>query len=225
MTANSVQLLYGAQSLPKNIKLSVAPNGTLRVSMPLYAPVFLAKRFIASSRHDIRNMILPAKQPVIEQGMQIGKSHHLETRAGSKIEATIHGRVIYLTVPERGDLNDPTTTQVLQPVVITAFRKEAKSYLPKRLSYLANIHGFSYERVRFSHASTRWGSCSSNGTISLNIALMRLDFELIDYVLLHELCHTKEMNHGQAFWQLVEKCDPDFKAHRKLLKAETPFVL
>jgi len=89
---------------------------------------------------------------------------------------------------------------------------------------LADEFGFSYERVRFSHASSRWGSCSSGGTVSLNITLMRLPDRLIDYVLIHELAHTKHMNHSAEFWAEVEKHDPGYKRHRKALKMFSPFV-
>ena len=107
---------------------------------------------------------------------------------------------------------------------VKKLRERAKRYLPKRLFVLAKEFGFSYDRVRLSHASTRWGSCSSSGTISLNIGLMKLPEVLIDYVLIHELAHTREMNHSVKFWEIVEGCDRDYKRHRKALKMFNPSV-
>lgn len=213
--------------LARNVKLSVAANGALRISMPFYAPLFLAKRLVNSSRTSLREMQATRHITKLHNMMQIGKSHRLSIREGSRIAAQYNrsDRIIQLTVPEGISPDNVAVMSAATPIISDALRREAKSYLPKRLAHLAAHHDFTYEKVRFSHASTRWGSCSSNGTISLNIALMRLDFPLIDYVLLHELCHTREMNHSPQFWQLVEQCDPEHKLHRKLLKAEQPVVL
>ena len=206
------------------VRIRVAPNGTLRASMPLYAPLFLLKRLIKSSRPQLRKMLADS-QPVASyyNGQQVGKSHVILVKSGgNNFRVEKNKQHITVWLPEELALNDPRVTKEIRRVVITALRTEAKSYLPRRLQYLANELGFSYESVRFSHASSRWGSCSSNGTISLNIALMKLPFELIDYVLIHELSHTVEMNHSTAFWSLVEKGDPHYKAHRRALKDETP---
>lgn len=210
--------------MAKNVRLSVAPNGSLRVSMPLYAPLFLARRLVASSRQQIRELLAPREQARYESGMRIGKSHTLLVVAGSSLSIKRDKQVIRVVLPDGIALHDTSVQSELRKVVIAALRKEAMSYLPKRLAYLAEKYGFRYEKARFSHASTRWGSCSSNGTISLNIALMQLDFELIDYVIVHELCHTRQMNHSQTFWSLVEACDPDFRQHRKQLKSMNPTV-
>lgn len=211
----------------RSVKLSVAPNGTLRISMPFYAPIFLAKKLVNSSRDSLRDLQSTKSSARLHDMMQIGKSHRLSIREGARLAVRYlkTERIIQLTLPNSMTPDAPAVMKALNPIVADTLRREAKSYLPKRLAHLANLHGYSYETVRFSHASTRWGSCSSNGTISLNIALMRLDFALIDYVLIHELCHTQEMNHSQAFWRLVEQGDPEYKLHRKLLKTEQPVAL
>ena len=212
-------------SMGSSIKLSIAPNGALRISMPKYAPLFMAKRLIASSRQKIRSLKVE-QQPVISyhDGMQIGKSHHIQITTSAKLQVATHGQTILLSIPSGVAIEDSSVQELLRNTIIKALRKEAKSYLPKRLAYLAQQHNFSYQKVRFSHASSRWGSCSSNKTISLNIALMKLDFTLIDYVLIHELAHTMQMNHSEAFWGIVESIDPHYKTHRKLLKMQTPSV-
>lgn len=102
--------------------------------------------------------------------------------------------------------------------------KKARGYLPYRLEYFAKLHGYHYERCRLSHAATRWGSCSSSGTISLNIGLMQVPEILRDYVILHELAHLHHMDHSDAFWAEVASHDPRYKEHRRKLKAFSPSV-
>ena len=207
------------------VRLRVAPDGSLRASMPVYAPMFLLKRLIKSSRPQLRKMLehsLP--QTEYHDGQQIGKSHTLIVRNATRLAVGRSKQHITVDLPPTLTLQSPEVVKKLREVVISALRLEAKSYLPKRLQYLANQHGFVYDKVRFSHASSRWGSCSSSGTISLNIALMKLPFELIDYVVIHELAHTDEMNHSEAFWALVARGDTQYKQHRKLLKQESPAI-
>jgi predicted metal-dependent hydrolase len=210
-----------------NVRISIAPDGRLRASLPMYAPIFLVKRLLKNSRAELRTMLAEQhREMTFEHGMTIGKSHSLIVRpAGTKaINATRHGQQIIVSLPDDKDLDDPAVVRIVRDKVIEALRIEAKSYLPKRLAFLAEKYQYSYSKVRFSHASGRWGSCSSNGTISLNIALMKLPFELIDYVLIHELSHTIHMNHSDRFWSLVSVGDPKYKIHRRLLKNENPSI-
>ena len=102
--------------------------------------------------------------------------------------------------------------------------KKAKEYLPYRLEYYAKLYGYSYEKCRLSHANTRWGSCSSNRTISLNIGLMKVPEVLRDYVILHELAHLNHMDHSKAFWAEVGLHDKNYKNHEKKLKMFNPGV-
>ncbi len=91
-------------------------------------------------------------------------------------------------------------------------RRQARRHLPMRLRELARVHGFGYERVSIRSQKSRWGSCSSRGTISLNDQLLFLSPQAVDYLLIHELCHTREMNHSPGFWALVEDCCPDWRS-------------
>lgn len=210
-----------------HVRIRVAPDGRLRASLPLYAPIFLVKRLIKASRSELRAMLLEhVGGTLFTDGMQIGKSHTLIVRSTSGTAITVkrHAQQIIIQLPSSVELTDSVAQRAIRDEVIKALRLEAKSYLPRRLAFLASKYGFSYEKVRFSHASGRWGSCSTSGTISLNIALMKLPFELIDYVLVHELSHTIEMNHSIEFWQLVQKGDPEYKAHRNSLKDYSPSI-
>lgn len=207
------------------VRLRVAPDGTLRASLPLYAPTFLVKRLVKSSRQELRDLLAQsAPTTVYEDGMRIGKSHSLHARPGAELSVKRSKQRIDVTLPGSHQLNDPVVVKHIREAVQAALRVEAKNYLPRRLDYLAKQLGHHYQTVRFSHASGRWGSCSSEGTISLNIALMKLPFELIDYVIIHELAHTKHLNHSEAFWDEVGRGDNEYRAHRRALKQESPTI-
>lgn len=96
--------------------------------------------------------------------------------------------------------------------------EKAKSYLPERTRELADKYNFSIGRVSVRRQKTRWGSCSSKKNISLNYKLLQFEKPVIDYVIIHELCHTKFMNHSKSFWNEVSKIIPDYKKYNKQLK-------
>lgn len=87
---------------------------------------------------------------------------------------------------------------------IESLRRQARKELPPRLAVLAGRYGFRYNRVTIKHNATNWGSCSAKGNINLNLNIIRLPAVLQDYVLLHELCHLRHQDHGQAFHLLLE---------------------
>ncbi|MBR6505658.1 M48 family metallopeptidase [Candidatus Saccharibacteria bacterium] len=100
--------------------------------------------------------------------------------------------------------------------------KKAREYLPYRLEYFAKLYGYTYDKCRLTHANTRWGSCSSRRTISLNIGLMKVPEALRDYVIIHELAHLNHMDHSAAFWAEVASHDKFYKNHEKKLKMLSP---
>lgn len=100
-------------------------------------------------------------------------------------------------------------------------RKRAKNYLPERTRYLAEKYNFQIGKIALRNQKTRFGSCSFKNNINLNINLMNYDYDVIDYVILHELVHTKIKNHSKDFWIEVEKYCPNYKELRKKLKSKT----
>lgn len=102
---------------------------------------------------------------------------------------------------------------------------KAVAYIPERVKYFAEIIGVDYGRVTVRNQKTRWGSCSSKGNLNFNCLLMLTPVEIIDYVVVHELCHRKEMNHSKAFWNEVEKVFPEYRSAERWLKKEGSFVM
>lgn len=217
------EIIVRRHSLSRRLKLSVNPSGNLTVSAPLYTPTPLIKFFIKSLHKDIKQLIDEHTTSYIESG-PIGKSHRLIIQQSNETSIVYKKPLIRVYVEDVRQITEPSIQKDIRSKISQALKTEAKAYLPRRIEYLASMYGFSYSKLRFSHAKSRWGSCSSQGVISLNIGLMKLDYALIDYVILHELAHTKQMNHSQAFWEIVRQCDPSFKLHRKQLKELLPHI-
>ena len=90
--------------------------------------------------------------------------------------------------------------------------------IPRRVAYYAEKLGVSYGKITLRQQKTRWGSCAANGNLNFNWLLILAPPEVLDYVVVHELCHRREMNHSQAFWKEVEKILPDYRERQKWLK-------
>lgn len=97
---------------------------------------------------------------------------------------------------------------------------QAMAYIPERVRYYAPIIGVNYKSITIRNQKTRWGSCSASGGLNFNCLLMKAPKEVIDYVVVHELCHRKEMNHSQRFWDEVKKILPDYKNSQQWLKKD-----
>jgi len=127
--------------------------------------------------------------------------------------------ILKIEYPEDADLSLSKVQQVFWKGIHYFMKKEAKRLLPARVEQLATKHDFSYTDVKIQSGRTRWGSCSSRKNINLSFYLMMLTPELVDYVILHELCHTREMNHGDRFWKLMDEVTAGkTKAYRNELR-------
>ena len=202
----------GEVSFSKNkrstrIRITVKAKG-VSVTFPYSVPYSEAIRFVETKADWIiqqqSKMVsgLPVFSPETEFTT---KFHRLKISLGNfqRVENRIGNGIIQFLIPEKYDYKHEVIQGGIRKILVEVMRYEAKVYLPKRLDELAKKHGFKYRQVFIKNAQTRWGSCSSENNINLNLHLMRLPDRLIDYVILHELSHTIEKNHGPRFWKLL----------------------
>lgn len=204
------------------ISLSLRPNGEIVISTPTGCSERTIKKFIDSSRDSVRAQLARVNsRNNYANGEKIGRNHVLMIQNGVRTRIEINSSKTIVTLSS----DDQTIrNRHISEAVAKTLKLEAKRYLPKRLRYFALKYDFSYDKLRLTYAKSRWGSCSSNGTISLNVALMKLPDDLLDYVLLHELNHTKHMNHGVDFWKDLELIIPDAKDRRNRLRPFSPYI-
>lgn len=143
----------------------------------------------------------------------------LRLQQGTRTDFLAHSEpgCTVITCPPTANFEDPALQQWLRKVIQEALRKNAKHYLPHRLQELSQQIGLPFHTVKINSSRGRWGSCSGKKDINLSLYVMLLPRHLIDYVLLHELCHTCEMNHGPQFWTLL---DSYTQGKAKMLRAE-----
>ena len=123
----------------------------------------------------------------------------------NKYNIHISGGVVRVAYPSHLDAASPGVQKIIKQAVAESYRIEARVLLPGRVDELAAKNGFAYKALSFRNTVSRWGSCSADNSISLSINLMLLPDRLVDYVILHELCHTVHKNHGPRFHELLDK--------------------
>jgi predicted metal-dependent hydrolase len=210
----------------RNLRLSVTPAG-VRVSLPHWTPYSAAQAFALSHTAWIQAELTRQSHPLLIQGQKIGKLHHLrfEYALGAQ---TISSRVTATEVIVRMHPSEHSTDVDVQQragsVAVRALKREAERLLRPRLQSLADKHDLSFNGFAVKQLKRRWGSCDNHRNITLNLFLMELPWDYIDYVLLHELAHTIEMNHGERFWKQLVSMQPRARDLSRQLKKHQPVL-
>lgn len=189
----------------KNIKIRVKPDQSVHVSFPWYALSAEVVNFVNKNINWIvlQQQKMAAKKPeLLVESVIKTKLHTIEIKKGEKLEAIRKKDLIGIFVD---DFESEKSRLFVQGIIESIYRFEARKLLPGRLAELAARYGFQYGKVGIRNNKRNWGSCSGRNNISLNLQLMKLPDYLIDYVLLHELVHTKIKNHGPLFWQKLDE--------------------
>lgn len=185
----------------KNIKISVKPDKSVLVSFPFYCSSKDVLTFVQNNEEWIwqQQRKMEDRRNTIDINSEIKtKLHRVIFTLSDKYNIEIKKDVVQISVT---DFNSDKSQDYIEDILTQIYRFEAKKILPPRLQYLAEKHSFKYQKVTIRNNKRNWGSCSSKNNISLNLQMMKLPDELIDYILLHELIHTKIKNHGAKFWE------------------------
>ncbi len=216
-------------SRARHLNIRIKPYKGVEVSVPRGMSMSAAERFVLQKRAWILRNLKKVKQfesdSVIYDGTQAIRTrwHRLVVQPGSLENFTFRiGReTLDVRYPAHMKVTDPKVQAAIRTGLIETYRKEAKAYLPQRLSTLARKHGFRYNRMFIKNHRSRWGSCSARNNINLSLHLMRLPDHLIDYVILHELVHTEVQNHSKVFWSRLGEVCPDVCSFRKELRMKS----
>lgn len=209
----------------RSLRLSVTPRGEVRVSMPHWLPYKAGEQFALSKATWILEHQPKTAQTGLQHGQRIGKAHRLyfaPDYSAAKISTRLVQGEIRVTHPAAVTADHESVQSSARRASIRALRKEAERLLPQRLQALSVKTGLDYRNIGIKPLKTRWGSCSSAKDITLNVFLMQLPWHLIDYVLVHELTHTKVMRHGPPFWQELERHVPRARQLRKEINQHQP---
>ncbi len=212
----------------RTIRLSVGSDGVVKVSLPYWTPYRVALDFVLTQKQwlEIRQAHVPAI--LLVDGQKIGKLHTLHFEKVS-IRAAATARVtptkLLVRYYPHEDVQSPGVQGRATAAALRALKKEAQVLLPPRLEALARTHGFTYSRVQTKQLKRRWGSCDTNGVITLNNFLMQLQWKQIDYVLCHELTHTEHMNHGAEFWKRLTTVLPHARTIAKEVRHIQPLLV
>lgn len=210
----------------RNIRLSITGDGDVRVSIPVWVPYSAGLQFAKSRRKWIDEQ-RPTRRTLPESGQLIGKQHKLivmaEPAAKRISSRTVKG-TIYIRHPASVASDHQTVQAAIRRAAVRALKHEAESLLPPRLAHQAEQHGFTYKSVSVKQLKSRWGSCDQDKNIVFNLFLMQLPWDCIDYVILHELAHTRAMHHGPKFWAELEAVLPNAKQLRSVMRAYRPVV-
>ena len=223
VAAGSARIEYTLiQTVRSSVLFQALPEGVIRV----YAPKWMrlrdidqmvrerADELLEMGRSVDRRMDEDRRNHPVSEGATIlieGAPHIIRLRKGARSGGTVECGELRLTLPEPE--NDPAVRGVIRAVLSA----RALERIRQRVDHFAPLVGVCPGRIAIREQKTRWGSCSSKGNLNFNWKLIMAPPQVLDYVVIHELCHLHEFNHSPRFWSLVRRQMPDYIAWKKWL--------
>lgn len=205
----------------KRLSIRIDGTGKISVNIPFFATFSLAEQFLLAKQDIIvkkkQELQVRSKLKIISETKT--RFHELKLVPDLNYNVIKNGYLIELHYPSELPIESSEVQTKATGILEEILRAEAKVILPKRIAEIANNNGFKYNKLTIRNTKSRWGSCSTTNNISLSLHLLKLPDHLVDYIILHELCHTVEKNHKLGFWNLLNsKCDGRAKGLAKEVK-------
>ena len=184
-------------------------NGHVYATIPARGSVREMLSFVNEQRSRLLRMIKNApERPILDESTKLNTQTFSLCIARSSLDniySTLKEGILHISCPLQTDFSNECIQELLRKIIEDVLRYEAKRILPAKVKSLAETHGFNYSKIKINKSRTHWGSCTAQKNINLSLSVMLLPEYLSDYILLHELCHTVEMNHSGRFWLLMGK--------------------
>lgn len=208
----------------RTVQLKIISPTELEVRAPLVMPTDAIRRFVMSKqswllRH-LSEATLQKDCPPLPSSITLrGCTYPIQYRISEELRLTQCDSFFILSHPPA------TPPLAIRQLIESYYRQYARELLTAKTSYWAKRIGVSYNRIAIKSQKTRWGSCSAKGNLNYNWHIICTDDELIDYIVIHELCHLRHLNHSHAFWQLVASHCPSYRECRSRLRTLTASLM
>lgn len=221
-----INILLKKNRKSTRLRIKVSPKSGTIITMPWFFPYDKAKDFASGHIDWIKKNLekienFKKKTTIFDENTIFTTKNHRLVIIKKNIKksfVSIKEGEICVNFTPCDDIYSEENQEKIHKAIIEAFRIEAKEYLPQRTEFLAKKFGLKYRDLTIKNLTSRWGSCSGRNNINLNLHLIRLPYELIDYVILHELAHIKEKNHSEKFWKYLISLIPEALELNKKLK-------
>jgi len=207
----------------KYIRLKINQKGDLSVTLPSFTKAKHAHDFVFKKRtwiekHLVKIRDVKKSTPPTSLDLKLLNERWTIVYSENDNKNLILNESDNFIIRIHGKKTQLSDLSVIAKLLNQWCKKRARVVFNAMLQELAELHGFHYQRLSIRSQKTRWGSCSHKKNINLNSKLLFMPKDVVEYVMIHELCHTIEMNHSQRFWSLVEECDPNYRINKLNLK-------
>ena len=199
------------------MRISISPLGEVRLSIPWYVPKSTGLKYLKSKKDWIKIHTVKINTDWLD-GQRLYSDYQLRIAGHSKktVRTALEGKTLRIYLPST--YSPDQKRQAISKYVNRFLRTQGEKVLIPKIMSLAERSDFQLRGVVIKNLKSRWGSCNHEKVVTLNSSLLKLPEDLVEYVMVHELAHTRYLNHSKSFWNEVVSILPDYKERRKSLK-------